>query len=356
MKIFYAVQATGNGHIARAMEILPFLKRYGQVDVFLSGSNSSLEVDLPVKYRSKGLSLFYGKRGGLNYMKMAAEFSPLRIWKEAHDLPVEKYDIVINDFDCITSLACRLKKIPFIHFGHQASFASPLTPRPASKDLIGEMILKRYAASKHTMGLHFDSYDQFIYSPIIKSSVIQAAPSNKGHVTVYLGHYSDKVLESYFSLLDDIEFHVFSKAVKERTRKGNITFLPVNGKSFDESLISSAAVITGAGFETPSEALYLNKKLLCVPIRGQYEQLCNAEALRGFNVTVVERIDDLFALHVKRWMQSGITRQLKLAHSTEQIIEQVIINGLYIRKSREHAEFEFPLNPSDIFHIPEYSI
>jgi len=62
MKILYSVQATGNGHIARAGEILPYLQQYGNVDVFLSGSNSHLPVDLPVKYRSKGVSLFYGNR------------------------------------------------------------------------------------------------------------------------------------------------------------------------------------------------------------------------------------------------------------------------------------------------------
>ena len=36
MKIFYAVQATGNGHISRAIEILPYLRKYGEVDIFLS--------------------------------------------------------------------------------------------------------------------------------------------------------------------------------------------------------------------------------------------------------------------------------------------------------------------------------
>ena len=42
MRIFYAVQATGNGHIARALEILPYLKQYGEVDIFLSGTNAQL--------------------------------------------------------------------------------------------------------------------------------------------------------------------------------------------------------------------------------------------------------------------------------------------------------------------------
>ncbi len=42
MKIFYAIQATGNGHISRAMELLPYLQTYGETDLFLSGANSSL--------------------------------------------------------------------------------------------------------------------------------------------------------------------------------------------------------------------------------------------------------------------------------------------------------------------------
>ena len=76
MKIFYAVQATGNGHISRAMEILPYLERYGHVDIFLSGANNSLDLDASVKYRSKGLSLFYTSTGGLNYSEIVRKFSP----------------------------------------------------------------------------------------------------------------------------------------------------------------------------------------------------------------------------------------------------------------------------------------
>ena len=66
MKIFYAVQATGNGHVSRAIELLPYLREYGQVDVFLSGNNANLQVDLAPKYTSKGWSLHYGANGGLD--------------------------------------------------------------------------------------------------------------------------------------------------------------------------------------------------------------------------------------------------------------------------------------------------
>lgn len=191
MKIFYAVQATGNGHIARAVELLPYLQRYGEVDVFLSGGNSSLQGSLPVKFRSKGISFFYTSKGGLDYFKTIRKFAPVNAYKEAKQLPLEKYDIVINDFESITALACKIKNISSVNFGHQASFMSNKTPRPEKKDRTGEFVLKNYAAAKSYIGLHFERYDDFIYSPVIKHKVLQAEATDKGHVTVYLPHFSD---------------------------------------------------------------------------------------------------------------------------------------------------------------------
>lgn len=346
MKILYAIQATGNGHIARAAELLPHLSRYGKVDIFLSGNNSSLETNLPVTYRSKGLSLFYGNRGGLDYWKMMKAFSPIRILKEAKALPVEKYDAVINDFESITALSCKLKGVPFIHFGHQASFLSRHTPRPASKDPAGEWILKQYAHSEHAIGLHFKSYDDYIFSPVIKQNVLQADPVNHGHVTVYLSHYSDAVVEKALSPVKDILFHVFSKSNKKIEQKGNILFMPVSNKSFTQSMIRSYGVITGAGFETPAETLYLGKKLLCVPIQGQYEQFCNAAALKDFNVPVIDSIDHSFSAHIGNWLNCKPQQKLTLHQSTADIIENVIVKARYIRDSKQFIHlpgFKFSL-------------
>lgn len=331
MKILYSVQATGNGHIARAEELLPFLQRYGTVDVFLSGSNSTLDTTLPVKYKSKGLSLFYGNNGGLDYLKVIKAFAPLRFIREARDLPVEKYDVVLNDFESITALACKIKNVPSIHFGHQASFRSEHTPRPAKKDIVGEFVLKNYASSKHNVALHFKRYDDYIYSPVIKERILQADVMDKGHITVYLSHYSDAVVEKALGAIPSVAFHVFSKQRKTVEQKNNITFIPVNNEAFTRSMISSHGVITGAGFETPAETLYLGKKLLCIPILGQYEQLCNAEALKDFNVPVIHSIDQQFAPAVENWLQSEPQLPLRLQHSTTAIVDIVMEKAGYLR-------------------------
>ena len=326
MKIFYAVQATGNGHISRAMELLPSLERYGKVDIFLSGANSSLELENSVKYRSRGLCLFYTDNGGLDYPKIVRQFAPLRVMKEVRDLPVENYDLVINDFESITSLACAYKKIPSVNFGHQASFISPKTPRPEKKEAMGEWILRNYARATQYIGLHFKQYDDFILPPVIKKEILQAEPQDKGHITVYLSSFTDAVLEGYFKPLKEFRFQVFSREVKQPLQRGNILFIPVNKTAFSRSLINCRAIITGAGFETPAEALYLGKKLMAIPIRGQYEQLCNAAALSKMGVTIVDAPGPDFARVFLDWIEQRKKPVLHLDHSTESIVSYLMHN------------------------------
>lgn len=358
MNILYAVQATGNGHISRAVEILPYLQRYGKVDVFLSGSNSSLQTNrLPVRFRSNGISLFYGNGGGLSYWKTATSSNLFRAWNEARNLPVENYSIIINDFESITALACRLKGISSVNFGHQASFQSKLTPRPERKNLMGEWILKNYAKANRYIGLHFQQYDQFICSPIIKESVLYAQPEDKGHYCVYLPHYSDLVLMRKFQGFKNIRFQIFSRRVKQPETHQNITFFPVDHAGFTQSMIQSSGVITGAGFETPAEALYLGKKLLTIPIRGQYEQLCNAEALKQMSVLTHPDIQSMPVQDILRWMQSAPTPPLQLNQSTASIIGKVMETAQFQesqcgKETLQQIASSMMLNPSAL-HLAE---
>lgn len=304
MKIFYAVQATGNGHISRAIQLYPYLQKYGKVDFFLSGNNASLDIELPIKFKSEGCSLHYSKCGGLNYWDIAKNIKPRQMYKDASSLPLKKYDVIINDFDSITSLACKLQKVHSVQLGHQASFVSELTPRPEKKSLMGEMILKHYAPSPKHIGLHFEKYDSFILPPIIKSEIIQADPKDLKHITVYLPSFQKDCLENAFNKLPWLDFHWFLNDVKSKHTIGNISYYPVNQKEFNKSLINCHGIITGGGFETPAEALYLRKKILSIPIRKHYEQECNAAALKKLGVPVVYEAGDDFHLVIENWMNT----------------------------------------------------
>jgi len=335
MKILYAIQATGNGHISRAMELLPHIEKYGQVDIFLSGANSTLVLDAPVKFRSRGLSLFYKCDGGLHYWKMLKEYAPLKLRKEINELPVEKYDLVINDFEFITAAACAKKKIPSVCFGHQASFISEKTPRPVNKNHIGEWILKNYARATHYTGLHFEKYDDFIFTPVIKKEIREAEPCDKNYITVYLPAYCEPELKQIFGPLNNFRFEIFSWQTKQIHTEGNIRFLPVSKKLFNESFIHCTGIITGGGFETPAEALHLGKKLMAIPIRGQYEQLCNAEALRRIGITCIKKPGKDFAAEFNHWINYSAAPKVDYSNSIEEALRYLF--ALDLKNKNEYV-------------------
>ncbi|MFM7388480.1 MAG: glycosyltransferase family protein, partial [Bacteroidota bacterium] len=121
MKILYAVQGTGNGHLSRAIAVVPELMEHGTVDVLISGTQSQIEFPFPVKYRFKGLSFVSSRAGGVHILKTLLTLKPFRFWKEINLVPVEDYDLVITDFEPVSAWACKRKGIPCVEMSHQAA-------------------------------------------------------------------------------------------------------------------------------------------------------------------------------------------------------------------------------------------
>ena len=320
-KIFYAVQATGNGHVSRAQQLYPYLQQFGEVDFFISGNNANLDFKLPIKYKSQGCSLHYSKCGGLNYIDVVKNIKPYMMYKDAKSLPLEKYDVIINDFDFVTSLACKLKKLPSVQLGHQASFQSDATPRPDKKSVMGETILKHYAHATKHIGFHFQKYDSFVLPPVIKEEFINVQPTDLNHVTVYLPSFQKHCLLEAFNRLPQIRFHWFLDSIESIRTEKNITYYPINQALFNKSLLSCHGLITGGGFETPSEALYLGKKLISIPIKNHYEQQCNAAAIKQMGVKVLQDIGDDFSEIIEKWFSENNTNPKIQANNINQTLE-----------------------------------
>lgn len=329
MKIFYAIQGTGNGHLSRAEQLYPYLLKYGEVDFFLSGSNSQLKTTIPIKYKSQGLSLHYKHTGGLDYTSIAKSIS-FKLYKDAKALPIEKYDFIINDFEFITSLACQIKRKKSIQFGHQASFQSKLTPRAKSINPIGKLVLENFVKSTSFLGLHFESYDENIFNPIIKDEIVVANKVNDGHISVYLPQYTIEFITPFLHQQSQFHFEVFTKQVTHITNSKNVTYFPISNKVFTNSLIRCYGIITAGGFETPAEAMYLNKKLISIPILNHFEQECNAEALKKMGIKVLRKIDKHFGEHFTSWVNQEDSASISLTHSTNEILE-VLMNNAFVQ-------------------------
>lgn len=303
MKILYAIQGTGNGHLARAAEIAPALSQLADVDFLLSGRSAELDFPFPFEYNYHGLSFVFGKRGGVDYIESLRHFKPLRYLKDMKSCPVENYDVIVNDFEPITAWAGRRKKVPIIALSHQASFFSDKVPLPKRRNKLFEYGMKHIVApADDYVGLHYRKYDENVLPPIIRDELLNAIVSDKGHVTVYLPAFADSLLVNHFKKLPEFKWEVFTKKSKVVVEEGNVLLHPVDKKRYSQSLVHCHGLLTGGGFQATSEGLYLKKKLMVIPMFDQYEQKCNAAALEKMGVHIVEGIKHDFKDQLQRWL------------------------------------------------------
>ena len=69
MKILYAIQGTGNGHLSRARDIVPILQQSHEVDILVSGTQADVDLPFEVRYKFNGLSFIFGKKGGIDLLE-----------------------------------------------------------------------------------------------------------------------------------------------------------------------------------------------------------------------------------------------------------------------------------------------
>ncbi len=62
----------------------------------------------------------------------------------------------------------------------------------------------------------------------------------------------------------------------EAVTEGNLELRPRSNEGFIEALRTARGVVAGGGFSLLSEAVYLGKPILSIPLRGQFEQTMNA--------------------------------------------------------------------------------
>lgn len=336
MKILFAIQGTGNGHLSRARDVYPELKKYGEVDVLISGIQADVAVPFPVKYQLYGMSFIFGRKGGVDIWLTAKKLKLFKLIRDIRKLPIEEYDLVVNDFEPVSAWACKLKKKPCIGLSHQAAVLAKNAPRPKENDLKGELVLKYYAPVTAAYGFHFRSYTKNIFTPVIRQEVRNMKPTDEGHYTVYLPSYSDNALVEHLSKFPNAKWQVFSKHNKEPFTFKNVHIRPIENNAFIKSMASSTGVLCGAGFEGPAEALYLGKKVMVIPMQQQYEQQCNAAAAAEIGVPVIKQLSSKYYERIKWWLATNEKVNVSYPDITADIIQNMIA---------EHAP-EFKLTPA----------
>ena len=326
MKILYGIQTTGNGHLSRAREIIPYLLNRLQVDVILSGPKNQLRIDFPIQKHYRGFTFYYRRKGAINWWKTLFKNNPFQFIIDVIKCPVHEYDLVINDFEPVSAWACFLKRKRCIALSNQYALSLKNAPR-AKKSLFNSLsIVKYFAPSREGYGFHFKKFDKRVFLPIIRSEVRALTPSIGDHIVVYLPAYGLGKLEKIFSHFLSTEWHIFTPHVTKLRQHGNITFFPIEEQIFLKNLANCGGVVTAAGFTTPTEALFLNKPLLVIPIKSQIEQLFNATVLHSMGVIVLKSLKKKNLPQIKQWLESRKTIPVFFPDETQKLIDRLLLD------------------------------
>ena len=320
-KILYALNGTGSGHITRARQLIPYLRKKYDVDILISGKNNIIDSNLNIKYNFKGFTFIINKNGRVSYLKSLFGNNLFRFIIDLFRLNINQYDLIISDFEPISAWASKIKGKPSLQLSHQSSLFSKKSPRPKNIDRLAEFFIKWYSPCDRYIGFHFKNYDSNIYGPLLRDKIINAIPKINDYYVVYLWNYSSEYIVSVLSQLQDYKFKVFDSQVNKKYTIENCEIIPTGDDVFFNAILNCKGVICGAGFELPAEVLYLKKKLYVIPIGNQYEQKCNAQALIEMGVDSNEILNKDYLLS---WLKKNhlVSCNLNICNADE-IIEAI---------------------------------
>jgi len=311
-KILYGVAGEGMGHAVRSRVAIEFLSKENKVKVvsaakayeYLSKFFDVEKIDyLKIIYRNNkaaNLLIFFN-----NVLR-----SPViifRCWKILKIIKNFKPDLIITDFEPFVDYFAFFKKIPVISIDNQ-HFITKATHNIPKKYWIDAFLTKLVVkvfiikANKYFINTLHDvkMHDKNSVSirPLLRKDIIDANSSYGNHILVYQTSKSDKNLLSELQKIDE-KFVVYG--FYESRKLGNVT-LKSEIKEFLNDLLSCKAVITNGGFTLISEALYLKKPVLSIPVKRQFEQILNALYLEklGFGMRAEETSKEMIEKFIKK--------------------------------------------------------
>lgn len=324
MKIFYGVQGTGNGHITRARVMARELYVAGiDVTFQFTGRPADKYFDMEVfnGYQSRTGLTFCTEKGQVNYLKTARDAKPITFVRDVKSLDLGSYDLVISDFEPVTAWAAKNRKIPVLGIGHQYAFNYKI-PREGS-DLIADQVMKHFAPTDVSVGLHWHHFGQPILPPIIDTP---ETPKSiiKNKIIVYLPFEDQHEVIRLLSPFDNFDFQLYSPE-PELSKFDHITCNPLSRAGFQKDLYNCAGIISNAGFELASESLQMGKKILAKPLHAQMEQISNAAALQQLGYGHI--MHDLSSSVIEHWLHDNHAVQITYPNIAK-ILVQWIQDGM----------------------------
>jgi uncharacterized protein (TIGR00661 family) len=296
--IVYGVMGDSRGHVARAQAMISEMPHHDFVFVG-GGAVASLAkeghrvIPAPVLGTSVGGGRVRVLATAVDAMKLVPRLRPT-IDRLVRLIAAARPDLIVSDCELFTQIAARRLKRPCVSLDNQhllthCRYAIPPGHR-MSRLLTTSLLRVLYGSASHFLITFFDdvppknAMTTQVLPPIIRRAVRQARATEHDHGLVYLRGGAPR------ELLVTLErqkrpFAIYGMGA--RSPLGNLTFKAASEAEFVQDLASCRYLLCNGGHSTISEALYLGKPILCVPVGLFYEQTVNAHllAMRGLGAS-----------------------------------------------------------------------
>lgn len=285
--ILYGVNGEGSGHSTRAKEVLRHLVQQGHsvhVASFDRGlANLKDEFEVTEIY---GLRFSY-VNNRVRYEKTLAKnllSAPMAVRSNQKLMQLAgewKIDLVITDFEPMTCHVGHRKGLPIIAIDNQHCItnAEVSYPNQYRRDAAATKLVARLMTPRADAYLVISFFpaklkkkNTYLFSPLLRSEILQASPTTGDYVLVYVTSPSPKLAE----MLKRVRCPFIAYGFGRDGGEGNVTFKKPSQQGFLADLVGCKAVIANSGFSLISEALHLGKPYLAIPVAHQFEQIFNA--------------------------------------------------------------------------------
>lgn len=324
MRVLYGIQCTGNGHITRSIDLIHELKKYVQVDILTSGAHSEIKLPFEVKYAKKGLAYYFGKNGSFDLTRTLKEINPIRFMNEINSVPTYLYDMVISDFEPITAWSAKKNWVYSVSLSNQATLLKKELSKPKVVSPFSKLIIHNFCPTVKNYGFSYQKYDQNTFYPPIRSEIRQLNPTQGNYYLVYLPFYGHKLILKHLAKFKNEKWIVFSKYAHKIEVFDNVTIKPISNKSFIDCLKHCKGILCSAGFGTTSEALYLNKKLLVIPMKNQYEQQCNTHLLKQLGIPSIKSLKKKHYSKIEDWLSNDNLPNINFKDEKSILIRKIL--------------------------------
>ncbi len=322
MRILYGVVGEGMGHAMRSRVVLEHLFAEGhEVEIMASGRAADfLRKHFGERgwiHRIHGMHIIYEdnrvRRGSTFWSNLLAGTAALPRQIAAYFELVAEFraQLVISDFESWTYYFARSQRLPILSIDNMQVLNRFEIDDDVIEGYRTEFELTRAFVKSKLPGCdHYlvTSFFQLpvkkrrttLLPPILRPEIVAATARPGDHWLVYqTAEGYDTLLKTLRQIGVECRIYGMRRDLSEEQRDGNLRFRPFSEAGFIDDLASARAVVAGGGFTLMSEAVYLKKPMLAVPVRGQFEQILNARYLAklgyGRFATTLDEPAPLFA-------------------------------------------------------------